>query len=610
MSTTTMAMPATTTLADPSKLQKIINNSGVDIVVSLPLSAGESASANSTVSSNGDVELLSVTKGGNTIKAADNDTVLLDRTYKDPDTGETAYEEGYDLLIGTPEWMVPIANIGVIHDYDDDDVSKTWFDDVTVTADQKTALDQTVAFYQIIAAYPDSQFAKNYIAAMNVTSDDAENAADGSAGSAAAIQQKIAAGVATFFAGTANYKKVTLPDIVFLESYYNSFPFVWALYSASVTYYLYSSDGTATSFLGALSLTKPGTIDISKPNGGYACSFVPAVTPTDTTKTDVNQANAKTLTYSDGLFVDDTTADIPGVALKGSFQLKRTFSKDPNDTKIIVVISGTINGQTCIGFDQAQATKADDTTEDWLDSLFHPKTAAEIFNSVMTVLGALMMLHFVGSTLHGIVKWCRQKAAAKEPVQKADLDAKKATTESDLKSRFSERLKKMTGNKETLPDSADDGLAQAATEKGTLGDLVSSGQAQSRLIEMKDNLKVNEAYVLDDSTGTLQARINELAPEIRTQMSELTSEVADLRATLAELRPQLEDLSARVTKLNTDTQAIVAQDQKAAVEENVQNMEQVQEAIENEKVTTENEADDVNKTEPDADPLPDVDIAA
>jgi hypothetical protein len=610
MPTTTAKMPTlTATTADPSKLQKIINNSGGDIVVSLPISSADSHSANSVVSSNGDWELLPVTKGGNTIKSADNDTVLLDRTYNDPDTGETAYSMGYDLLIGTPTWLVPIANIGVIQDYDDDDPSKTFFDDVTVTADQKTALTQTVAFLQTIAAYPDSDLANKYLAAMDNTNKDVDSVADGSSGSADAVQGKIDGGAAAFFASTKSYQKVTFADIVYVQAYYNDFPFVWAQYNDSATYYLYSSDSTTTVFEGALSLKKPATIDISQPNGGYTCSFLPAVTPGDTTKFDVDQTKAKTLTYSNGLFVDDATADLPTVALHGSFQLKRTFTKDPNDTKIIVVICGTVNGATAVGFDQAQVTKADDTTEDWLDSLFHPKTAAGIFNSVMTILGALMMLHFVGSLLYGIYKWANRQGAAKKPVDKTSLDAEREKAGTDYKSRASDRVKKMSNNKESISDTPEDALNTAVNEKGTLSDCVSAGQAEDGLVKMKNNLRALEEYVVDDYTGTMQGNINSAAGEVKANLTDLTSaDIADLKSTLAELRPKMQALSEQMTKLNTDMQTIVEKQQKSFNDENIKDMEAVQEDIENEDKTYEDEANDPNADDPEADPVefPDV----
>jgi hypothetical protein len=598
---------ATATAIDQSKLQKIINNSGIDISVCMPLTTAETENSNAIISYNKDWVLLKTSNGGTVIKAGTSDTVTLDRTQIDSTTKKPVYVMNYDLIISNPTWLSPIANIGVIQDYDDStDPETDFFDDVTVSADYVTVMQQTSNFCQTIAAYPDSQLAKDYVNAMNSTNTNVDNSDGSSDGVNNAMQ-----GIAAFFAGTKSYQKVTMASIVVFEAYCNRFPFIWAGNADKVTYYLYTSDGTKTTFQGALTMSKSGVIDISKQNGGYTCTFTPAVNPSDLTKTDVNTASAKTLTFSDGLFVDDTTTDVPSIAVKGSFQLKRTFTKDPNDTKIIVVISGTVNGVNVLGFDQSQCTNPDDTTQDWLTSLFHPKTAAEIFTSVMTILGALMMLHFVVTTLWGISKWVKGKVAAKEPITKEDLAAKKNSLESDFKARQSENLKKASANKETLPDSAEDGLSKAVDSKGTVSDCVSAGQMESNLTNMKNNLKNLEEYVVEDYTGTMQGKINDAAVSIRDAYTKVsTAEFADLKATVAELRPQMQTLSQQVSDLNTTMQKMVAQQEQANMEENVKNMETVQDNIDNDNETANEEDTDTTDADPKADPveIPTVDV--
>ena len=446
------------TPTQPNKLCKVTNNSGTDIVVGTPITSDETENTTPIVSVNKDFEILYTSSGDTVIKDSGTDSVTLDRTHLDATTKQPVYTKGYDLLISSSTWLTPIANIGVALN----PITKV-FKPQTVTADSKTAMQQTADFYQTIAAYPTSKLAKDYIAAMNGTSDDADSKADGSADSATNVSNSIEGGVSGFFASTKSYQKVTMANIVAIEAYYNMFPFVWANFADSTTYYLYSSDGNATSFQGALSLRKSGNIDITKPNGGYTCSFAPAVNPTDTSKTDVNTGAAKSLTYSNGLFTDDVNADIPQIALKGAFSLKRTFTKDPNDTKVIVIISGTVNGATCLGFDQTQATKADDTTQDWLNSLFHPTTAAGIFNSVMQILGALMMLHFVVSTLWGIGKWIREKVGGGDTTVKADeLKAQKESFSSDTKAKIDSIYEKLNADKNAkTPETSEDALNTA-----------------------------------------------------------------------------------------------------------------------------------------------------
>ncbi|MBE7171676.1 MAG: hypothetical protein INR73_13880 [Williamsia sp.] len=592
----------TTDAVDKTKLQKVINKTGVDIAVGLPVDSSETELSSVVLSSNKDFELLNTASGGTTIKNGASDTVTLNRTYIDPKTKKPTYSMGYDLLISSSAWLTPLANIGVIQDFDDD--MNDFFDDVTATSDQATGLSQAATFYQTISAYPDSQLAKDYLAAVNNANTNAGNQANGSSSSASNTNSAINNGVNTFFQNHPSYSKVTLGGLVALENYYNCFPFVWAQYKDSVSYFLYSSDGSTTSFLGTLDIKKSGNIDITKANGGYTCTFNPAVTPTDTSKTDVDTTKAKTLTYSNGIFTEDVNADVPQVALKGSFQLKRTFTKDPTDTTIFPVISGSYYGAVCVGFDAAQATKPDNSTQDWLNSLFHPKGAANIFASVMTILGALMMLHFLGSTLYGIVKWVREKVPSKTPVEKTDLDAQKTTIQDDLKAKIDEIYKKVTANDgQKVPESSDAALDVASTTKSSISDQVSASQMESNLVDMKNNLKDLEQYASEG--GDFQGRISEAATSIREDYQGLTqADIADLKGMLSDMRTQIDTLSKQVVQLNKDVQQAVNQEQQADMQENVENMEAVQKAVDDEKKTSEDEEGDGTETDPDADPLP------
>ncbi len=591
---------ATLTSVDQSKLCSVTNNSGTDIVVGSPLTTAETENSNPIVSYNKDFVILTTASGGTVIKDGGSDKVTLDRTHIDIKTNQPTYSKGYDLLISTSNWLTPIANIGIYLN----PIMKV-FKPQTVTADNKTAMQQTADFYQTIAAYPTSQLAKNYIDAMNDTNNSADGQADGSANSATNVDNTIENGVVNFFKNTKSYQKVTLSSIVALESYYNRFPFAWANYTDSVTYYLYSSDGTTTSFQGALSLSKSGSIDITKPNGGYTCSFIPAVTPTDTSKTDVDNSKAKALSFSDGVFVDDLNSDNPQIALKGTFQLKRTFTKDPNDTKIIVVISGTVNGATCVGFDSAQATKPDDSTQDWLNSLFHPQTAAQIFNSVMQILGALMMLHFVVTTLYGIGKWVKEKVSGSEPVNSSDLKAQRDSVTSEAKANIDTNYKKVAGKDATTPETSQDALNTAAEKQSALSDQVSKGQIETSVDKMSDNIEDLETYASQDTTNPNYDKINQdiesAGDDLGTAWDNFnTSGETDLKSAVQEMQQQIKDLKGQISDLNTKVQDAVSTDQKAEYDQNVDNMTEVESDVTNQEKTTEDEANDEADTDPEA----------
>src|SRR5262249_44128845 len=155
--------------------------------------------------------------------------------------------------------------------------------------------------------------------------DAASAKADGGPDSAKAVADAIENAIDSFFRGTDQYKNVTLADVIAVDNYYNNFPCVWAQYQDSMTYYLYGADDVKAVFAGTLALNKSGAVDITKPNSGYTCSFVPAVNPSDTTKTDVDTIKTVTLTYSDGVFLDDVNVSSPAIGLKGNFLLKRLF---------------------------------------------------------------------------------------------------------------------------------------------------------------------------------------------------------------------------------------------------------------------------------------------
>jgi hypothetical protein len=312
------------------------NADGYDIVVGSPIDPSWQTdnATGAVLSAAKNFELLPLADGTSTvIKIGTSGSIVLDRS-ETTDQG-TNDAEGYQLIISSADWLKPLANLSIQSEL----FPPPLWDPITLTADDLEGMKQTENFYQTIAAYPNSALAENYAAAMTKTSNDIDSKADGSDGSTQAIKDTMANGEAAFFQGTTSYKKVTADQICLMEYYYDNFPFVWASYG-SATYYLYSNsdDGSTTTFAGTLTLTKPDTIDITKPNAGYICSFNPAVNPSDLTKTDVDPSQAKTLTYADGLFTEDNSAnpDMPFIALKGMFGLKRTFTKNAAITQSLL----------------------------------------------------------------------------------------------------------------------------------------------------------------------------------------------------------------------------------------------------------------------------------
>jgi hypothetical protein len=206
---------------------------------------------------------------------------------------------------------------------------------------------------------------------------------------------------------------------------------VWAQYKDSITYYLYGSDGDNASFAGTLSLQKTGPADLLKANGGYTCLFAPAVNPADTSKTNTDDAKAVTLTYANGLFMDDASSATPKIALKGSFLLKQFFTTKEEDTQVITVVAGKCNGLRCIGFDVPQPAKPQhvkamlETTspiERYWNALIHPKSQLDMLISILTFVGAAAFIAINAVTIYKIYKWVKARREAAKALSEDDLN--------------------------------------------------------------------------------------------------------------------------------------------------------------------------------------------
>ena len=411
--------------SDQTKLCAITNNSGKDIVVAMAINDDETSSQDAVLSANQQMEILKTSTGNIIIKSGSSGTITLDHNYKS-DSDESGYVQDYNLVVSESNWLYPLADFPVEQQGSNGSAS---YAPQTVDATNQAAMTQAFDFCQTIAAYPSSQLTKDYMAALQQAQDTASAAADGSPDSAKAVADAIDNAMGSFFKGTDQYKDVTLADVVAVNNYYNNFPFVWAQYRDSITYYLYGSDGTAATFAGTLSLNKSGSVDITKPNGGYSCSFAPAVNPSDTGSTNVNSSQAVNLTYNDGVFADDINASIPKIGLTGSFMLERLFTNDPDDNNVLVVLAGTINGIHCIGFDAPQTAstslQATNTTatasspaEKYWNTLIHPKTQLDLIISLLTLVGTILVIPATAFAVYGIYRIVKYKQQVKEALTK------------------------------------------------------------------------------------------------------------------------------------------------------------------------------------------------
>jgi hypothetical protein len=477
------------------------------------------------------------------------------------------------------------------------------FADQTVTTDNHAAMLNAAKFQQSISAYPNSQLAKNYQAAITQSSTAADNSADGSANSSDNVADSITGATDAFFKGTKSFQNVTLADVVAVQSYYNTFPFAWAQYSGSVTYYLYSSDGTATSFVGTLSLAKSGAVDITQPNGGYTCTFTPATNPSDTTSVDVNTAQAKSLTYTGGLFVDDVSADIPMVAVKGIYQLKSQITRNPDDAQIIPLLTGSVNGVTIFGTDSPQ--KSNDPSSSFWKTLFEPKGATQIFNSIMQIGGALMLIHFLGSTSYAIYKWAKSRGAAKEPTTQELLDKQTEALEKTINDKVDAAFKKLSNDpKAEAPKSPEEALDDAAKLEDNVAANGDAIKIQDSLQSESAILEVEAQFIPEMSSGQIQS-LESLASDVQSiqgNLSQATPEtIVDVVATQKTALSDLSDSSAQLTE---DLGNTIGAQEQANISTERANSDAITEQMD--KMDTENETSKTSDNPSEGDDFPDV----
>ncbi len=509
------AVAATPTL---NKNLVITNSSLVALTI---IDAAASDGNNDEVVFEQNLKLLSTTAGTKSIAANSSGTVVLDDTHDN--NGTPTYTKLYDIIYAKNDTLFPVKSKGAMLNLKTQDYTP-----VTITNDDATVMQQTELFTQTIAAFPTSQLAKDYIAALQSSPDNATTSDD------------IDSAVSSFFAGTSQFKKVTLDSLVALKSYYNTYPLVWTGYKNTKTYYLYSSDGTNVTSNGSLVITIPATIGLDKKLSGFSFTYTDA------------KNNSKELHYVAGQFVDDPDADVPNVCLVGTFMLKSTVTKVDTDTDIITILSGTVYNNTVIGYDTPLPDNTDGTAGQngsWsgLYTLLHPKDAAGYMQLFLTFVGVVMGIDFVMKLTKNVKEGIqdgmselgdlftradadavksemRAKGGLNDPKYKAKMDkikegeaAGKSLKDqiSDADARYQDRL---TEDWRTSADEKLDAMSDM------LQKMLDSGHATSAMENAGDTLEDAYDSVENPTTADLSKQISDLNQKMEGLETTLTTQ--------------------------------------------------------------------------------------
>lgn len=315
------------------------------------------------------LKILPTKDGQSSIKAGATGTVTLNDMVTDQDHTAPYQTTNYELLMATPDCLYPVKATHARYI-----LATHGYDPTKVLADDAAAMKATENFQQTIMAYPSSALAQNFQAAMSNTTNSATSA------------DEVDAAVAKFFAATSQYKAVTIATLAAIQTYYKTYPYVWANYQGSKTYYLYSSDGSTASSLGSVQIKVPTAVPAStdKSLSGFAFTYSDA------------GGNQKNLHYVKGQFVDDPNADVPGICLQGTFVQKSTLTKVDSDTKVIPILIGTVYDKKTLGYED-QLKPGDDDTTKWSGfyPMLHPKDGLGWFTLIMSGVGVLMAIEML-----------------------------------------------------------------------------------------------------------------------------------------------------------------------------------------------------------------------
>lgn len=341
------------------------------------------------------------TTGQGVIKAGATATITLDATHKDSSNNDV-YTTSYEFIIVRADCLYPVKSASTLLRNSTDNTQKV-YPGVTIADADYTNMQSAEAFLKNIYAYPSYDLAKNYATALQ----NAKNALTSTT--------DMTDYVGNFFKSTVSYQSVTQNMVDAMTTYYEQFPFIWASYQGSKTYYLYSTDNKEVKYAGSLkvavSTANPASPD--KNLSGFAFTF-----------TDPDN-NTKSLSYYKRQFVDVVT-DVPGVCITGSFILKGELSNDKTDTDVVAVMVGNIGALKVIGIDEkeTETTQTDpntgDTSQKWSGTydLLHADSVMKVIQLLLTIAG---LIAFFKETFGGL-RWAKNKIAEKLADKKAKGD--------------------------------------------------------------------------------------------------------------------------------------------------------------------------------------------
>lgn len=514
---------------------KFTNNTNKELIITLlidKLSGGTGKGSENFDKTQ--VQLIPKEYSNGKVPAGKTATYTLDWTFNASST--ESFPCGlYPLNAVTSDRFIPVWTKAITKNFDNSPPS---FDDVTVEQVALTSFNECMTFIQQYEAYPKSNFAKNFNAALT----DANAPSTASGGTASSANAAATDPVDTFFKNSSGAKDVTHETYLTLNAYFSEYPFPWAS-DSSKTYYLYSSTqqsgSNVASFVGAVAITKPSSFSYSEAYAGYTMVFGKAAKPdylnpknTGGDQDNYTTSSSTTLGYETGQFVDNPSQDVHDICVQGVYVLQSTLTGQNASGSamgtIVPIVVGTVNGLSVIGYPNPVKGTYEDSkpgsSDPFLYNLIHPKGVGGVIQSIMEFGGMIMMLDFAWGKLKGRLK--KNKEATEEAKAKAekdggdpktadakyteaDLEAAKTKAQADAKAEFEAKAKSegiSSDAQAKISDAVDEAqgtgadVGDATAADAAVGGTVDAAEAAGKYGDVVEKCKTSADSISDAAT--------------------------------------------------------------------------------------------------------------
>lgn len=562
------------TLTSVNTACSVTNNSETPVVVLDAFGSANSVATNQPGKGyQQTLKTLPLTEGGDVLAPGASGTVTLDDTYTNS-KGQTQQSLIYQLLVSDAASLFPVMNVGEAIDF-----STMTYPPIAVSAAAAANMRLALTFVQSIRAYPSSNLATGFQTAM--TQAQAQP-------TTTAMMQTIA----NWFNTTNTFKGLDFPSYLAVSTFVDSFAWVWGLGDDNATpgrtYWVYTTAGAGQQPNGkeapnegsiVFAHSGPSPADPTDRNSGYTITYTPS------------DGAPKTLTFSNGQFVDDPTSDLPAVVLQGSWALKSQYTQVQSDNVLWPVLTGTVNGTQVIAVSQAPET--------WWQKNISSKTFGDWCELGLKILGAAMALEWLYNKLAGKSEKLENdrvnenRGADPNPQQQAAADQAGDDVGNAELGNVRQAAGRM-GNADNVPD-----------DEASLDELIESIKS-----DMVDVLNEIQTDLYDSMIDGYDAQLQDLAEiEVNSDIEEAMSSLAEAKQNLADAIESGDFDAAKSSLADVKASIGSAMENMDISEELRAQLEQSQEMLD-EYQDTADEADDVkDDIENGDDPLEDIDAA-